>query len=184
MGKRTLWLVVVFALVAAACSAGGGDSLSAGDQELADAITQSMMEDADPDTPFGQEEAVCFGNGIVSEMGSERLTELGLSVEAVKSGTDPSDVDLIDDDIDAMAAVMTDCVDFTALFTAEFEASGVSSESISCIADGMDGDVVSAMARSIFSGQDLSEDAVTSDKVFQLILDCFSAEDLARIGGG
>jgi hypothetical protein len=184
MGKRTLLLVVVFALVAAACSASGGDSLSAEDQALADAIAQSMMDDSGDDSPFAEEDAVCFGNGIVSEMGSDRLTEVGLSVEAVESGTDPSDVDLSEGDIDSMVAVMTECIDFGAVFTAEFEASGVSSESISCLTDGMDDDLVSAMARSAFTGADLSGDDETSNQIFQLVLDCFSAEDMAKLGGG
>ncbi len=184
MGKRLLWLGVVFALVAAACSSGGSDSLSAEDQVLADAITQSMLDDTSLDTPFGEEGAVCFGNRIVSEMGSDRLTAVGLSVEAVESGTEPSDVDLSDDDIDAMVAVMTECIDFGSVFTAEFAASGVSQESISCVTDGMDDDLVGAMARSAFTGGDISGDDATSEQILELVLACFSADDLAKLGGG
>lgn len=184
VGKRILILIGVLALVAAACSSsdsGGSASLSGADKELADAITKSMVEDADPDSPFGEEEAACFGSTIVAEMGSERLAELGLDVAAVEAGTDPSDVDLTEADIDAMVTVMTTCVDFRDLVMQEFETSGVSEEGISCIRDGLSDDMMASMARGAFDSA-ATESAEASDAMFGLVMGCLSADDLQQLG--
>ncbi len=185
MGKRILVLIGVLALVAAACSSsdsGGGDSLSGVDRELADAITKSMAEDSDPDSPFGGEEvAACFGTSLVQEMGSARLSELGLDVASVEAGTDPSDVDLTEADIDVMVTVMTKCVDFRSMVMEEFETSGVSEEGISCIRDGLTDDMMSSMARGAFDTT-AAESAEASDQVFDLVMGCLSSDDLQQLG--
>lgn len=184
MGRRILILIGVLALVAAACSSsdsGGGDSLSGGDKELADAITKSMVDDADPDSPFGQEEAACFGTTIVSEMGSARLGELGLDVAAVEAGTDPSDVDLTEADIDSMVKVMTTCVDFRDLVMQEFDTSVVSEEGATCIRDGLSDDLMASMARAAFDTT-ATESAEASDEMFSLVMGCLSADDLQKLG--
>ncbi len=184
VGKRIVLLVAVVALVAAACSSadsGGGDSLSGADAELADAITQAMMEDADPTSPFGEEEAACFGTSIVSEMGSARLIELGLDIDAVESGTSPSDVDLTEADIDAMVKVMTTCVDFREVVVQEFDGIGISDEGIACIKDGMSDDLMSEMARAAFDDEAADNSAAT-DEMFGVIMGCLSTEDLQKLG--
>ncbi len=184
MGKRILILIGVLALVAAACSSSdsGGDSLSGADKELADAITKSMAADVDPGGPFGGEEtAACFGSSLVQEMGSTRLNELGLDVASIEAGTDPSDVDLTEADIDVMVTVMTKCVDFRDVVMEEFESSGVSEEGLGCIRDGLSDDMMSAMARGAFDSA-AAESAEASDQMFDLVMGCLSPDDLQQLG--
>ncbi len=184
MGKRILILIGVLALVAAACSSsdsGGSASLSGADKELADAITKSMVEDSDPDSPFGEEEAACFGTSLVQEMGTTRLDELGLDVASVEAGTDPTDVDLTEADIDAMVTVMTKCVDFKDIVMQEFETSGVSEEGITCIREGLTEDLMASMARGAFDNG-AGDNAAASDEMFGLVMGCLSADDLQQLG--
>ena len=184
VGKRILILIGVLALVAAACSSsdsGSGDSLSGADQELADAITKAMVEDGDSDSLFGQEEAACFATGLVEEMGTARLNELGLDVASIESGTDPSDVDLAETDIDAMVTVTTKCVDFRSMVMEEFVTSGISEVGISCIRDGLTDDMMSSMARGAFDSA-AAESAEASDQMFDVVMGCLSPDDLQQLG--
>ncbi len=184
MGKRILILIGVLALVAAACSSsdsGGSASLSGADKELADAITKSMAEESGPDSPFGQEEAACFGTNMVQEVGSARLNELGLDVASVEAGTNPSDVDLTEADIDSMVTVMTKCVDFKDIVMQEFETSGVSEEGINCIREGLSDDLIASMARGAFDNGAV-ENAEASDEMFSVVMGCLSPDDLQQLG--
>lgn len=183
--RRIVALVAVLAVVAAAC--GGDDSdagLSSGDQALADAITEGFLEGAGPDAPFGRQDAQCFGDRLVADMGASRLIGLGLSVEAVEEGTSPSDVDLSDADIDTMASIMTECIDFKALFVDEFKNQGISDESASCIADGLDSDFVKIMATSALRDEstDPFQDDELGETIFALITQCVSFEELQQLG--
>lgn len=177
------------AMTAAACSGadgGAGGALNAADQRLADAITWMILEDSDPDSPFGKDEATCFGDRIVGEMGSDRLIELGLDAAAVEAGTTPADVDLNDGDVDAMVDAMATCVDFRALLLEEFETGGVSDKGVACISDGLADDFLEKMARASFADADgeFGDDPSTGDEMFNLVMACLSIDDLEKLSSG
>ncbi|MEE8332134.1 MAG: hypothetical protein V3R84_10225, partial [Acidimicrobiia bacterium] len=110
---RFTTLLAVLALVAFACGdsgEGSGGGFSAGEQALSDAIRDSILEDPDPDTPFGTEEATCVGDGVVNAFGVQGLLEFGITIE----NPDPGDSfdGATDEQIDKMIDVTLDCVDF------------------------------------------------------------------------
>jgi len=184
---RRVLIVGAAMMLLAACGGddgGGGADLSGDDQVLADAIADAMIADGATET-LGAEEAACFGNGIVGEMGSARLTELGLDAAALEAGTTPSDVDLSDDEINTMADVMIECVDFTEMIVDEMLATGVSQEGAECIADGFDEALISEMAKASFSQADGESEAdeIVMAEMLSLMTDCLSAEDLGNLSG-
>ncbi len=186
VGRRLFLLAIVMALVAAACSSadsgGGSVSLDATDQKLADAIARTIQDDTDPSGAFGSEAATCFGNSIVAEIGTSRLAELGLDLDAVEAGTSPSDVELSDGDIDAMVSVMTKCIDFRSVFVQEFKDSGISDEGVTCIADGLDDNFIESMARGGLTNDSFEDDPAIADKMLSLVMGCLSVDDLQKLG--
>jgi len=181
-----LMVGAALALLVAACGSDGGGDLSADDQVLADAIAQEMLASAGPTEGIGAEEAACFGNGIVSEMGADRLAAVGLGADALAEGATPDTADLSADDIDKMSKVMVDCVDFRAVIAEQMLASGVSEDGAKCIADGFDDELIAEMAKASLedpSGGSVANEAVMA-KMFSLMGECLSAEDLGNLGGG
>jgi hypothetical protein len=142
------------------------------------------MEGAGSDAPLAAQDAQCFGDRIVSEMGASRLVSLGLSATDIGEGASPSDVELSDADVVTMASVMTECIDFKAVFVDEFKNQGISDDSATCIADGLDDDFVMAMATSAFRGdaEDPFDDAEFGETIFALITQCMSFEELQQLG--
>ncbi len=184
--RKLLTMGVALMLLVAACGGGGDAGLSEDDQVLADAIAQEMLASSAATEGVGAEEAACFGNGIVSEMGAARLAAVGLGVDALAEGASPDTADLSADDIDKMSKVMVDCIDFRAVITEQMVASGVSEDGAKCIAAGFDDELIAEMAKA--SLEDPSGSSVTSDtvmaQVFSLMGECLSAEDLGNLGGG
>jgi len=183
--KRIVALAAVLVMVAVAC--GGDDSgadLSSDDQALADAIAEGFLEGSGSDAPFGAQDAQCFGDRIVSEMGASRLVSLGLSAADIGEGASPSDVDLSDADVVTMASVMTECIDFKAAFVDEFKNQGISDDSATCLADGLDDDFVMTMAIAALrdDAADPFEDAELGEAMFALITQCMSFEELQQLG--
>lgn len=184
MTKRALvWLAAV-ALVAAACGGGGG-SLGTDEQAISDAIFGQIMADATTDNPFGEPEARCFSDGIAQDFDSAELAELGLTVESINAGTEPGDVPLSESQADKMTVLMTDCVDFRALFVDEFTQGGVSEESAGCMADGFDDEFIQSLAKAqlIGDGSDPTQDPAQAEKIFSLITDCLTFEELSNLNG-
>ena len=182
MGKKLSALAVVLVLVAAACGGSGG-GLSSGDQELADEIAAAMLDNTDAANALSEDEAQCFGDNIVSKMGSDRLKDLGLTAAAVKDGTGPTDVDLGDEDIDAMVTVMTDCVDFSQFIVKELQEIGIPDDAVSCITDELDDGFIASMARAAFTNDDPMDNPETAQGLINAVTGCLTPEQLAELGG-
>lgn len=170
-------------LVAVAC--GGGDSgLDDTEQAMADAIAAQMLDDGDTT----EAEAQCVGEGVVDEMGMDRLIEVGLDRSAVESGTGPDDVELSDEDIDSLLDPMLDCIDFAAVFT-ESMTSGddaISEESADCIAAGISDDTIRSAARAGLTGDEFDpvDDQDVLGEVFDLMAECLTSEEFRAVTGG
>jgi hypothetical protein len=89
------------------------------------------------DSPFDEEAAECFAQGVVDEIGFERMVTLG----AANSGAAPEDVfaQMSEDEIDTIAGLGLGCLDMHALFVDQFVAQGLPQEVAVCIADGVAG---------------------------------------------
>ena len=175
--RRLVVLGMAVVLLAAAC---GGDDLSGDDQEIADAIFDQMMADAEPGDPFGETEARCFADGVVSGIGADDLADIGMTAEAIRAGTEPADVDMTDEQVDVMTDLMVECIDFRSVLVDQFAEEGISDEAAECLTDGIDDDLIKAFARAEVSGDgaDPTEDPAQAEKLFSVITECLSFEDL------
>lgn len=177
-------LVIVLAMVAAACgdSGGGSDGFSSAEQALSDAIRDSILEDNDPDSPFGTEEATCVGDEAVREFGVDGLLELGITVD----NADPGDAfdGATDDQIDKVIDVTLECVDFAKAFV-DAAAGDISQESAQCLGDGLESQgLLRPLVRAGFEDAEFEfgDDPEVAEEFFTLIVDCLSAEELIDLG--
>ena len=185
--------LLAFSMVAAACGGdddGGGSDLSSGERALADAIADQLLDDPDDDLPMTRAQAQCISEGMVDDVGLDKLVEIGLSEEAVRAGTGPDDVDVPDEVVNDFVDVMMDCVDMAALMVAGMTEDGdVSEDSAKCLADGIVEDYedfLEQAARSGITGEefDVGEDARLMVGIMTLMADCFTDEEFTEIMGG
>ena len=183
--SRFTALVAVLALLAFACGdtgGGGGEGFSADEQALSDAIRDAILEDPDPDSPFGTEEATCVGDGAIKEFGLEGLLELGITVD----NADPGDAfdGATDEQVEKVVDVTLGCVDFTKAFV-DAAAGDISQESAECLGDGLeDGGLLRPLVKAGFTDEefDITDDPESAAAFFELILGCLSAEELVSLG--
>ena len=161
--------------------------LGATEQALAEAITAAILADEDDDLSVDEDQARCLGEGYIAAVGTARLIELGLTVEAIEGGSEPGDVDLTNDEAEALIDVTFECVDLAAVFVEAFAAEGIlSAESGQCLADGFDEQFLRDIARSAFDNDaaDPTDDPETAAALFELVLECLSIEELQNLGDG
>lgn len=180
---RLFALLAVLALVAAACGDSGG-GLGASEQALSDAIRDSILEDPDPESPFGTEEATCVGDGAVRAFGVDGLLELGITVD----NADPGDAfdGATDEQIDKVIDVTLECVDIAQAFV-DAAAGDISQESARCLGDGLETEgLLRPLVKAGFQGEefDITADPDAAERFFGLIVDCLSAEELISLGNG
>jgi hypothetical protein len=109
MKIRALGAVVVLALSLTACGQ---------DEEAAStAISDSIMESNDQTFEVTQEEADCVGDGMVEEIGVDKLTEYGIITEDLKADGGIDSVEMSEGDAGSAADVMSDCANIKELFT-------------------------------------------------------------------
>lgn len=184
MAKRLLIAFFGLVMVVSACGDDGDSGLSGDEQAFADAVADFLVADPDPSNPFADRtSALCFTETVVAEIGLDALVEAGLTVE----NFDDPNFELLDEDhLDAFADAALGCVDLSAVFTEPFEQAGIGSESIQCLADEME---QSGLLKTAFiagmSGDeslDPSSNPETMEQLLAIMLDCFSAEDLLKLG--
>jgi hypothetical protein len=183
---KLLAVLTALLLVAAACGGGDDSSLSDTEQALADAIALQLLDD--DDGLASVEEAQCYGEGVVSEMGVERLIEVGLDEAAVESGTSPADVELSPEEVDALLEPMIDCIDFTGVFVDGLTSGsdGVSEDSADCIADGISDDTIRSAAEAGITGEefDPASNQQMMGEIIDLMTECLTPEEFEAITSG
>lgn len=181
--KRAIALLFAMALVAVACGDDdGGATTTAGavSPVVAD-LTQEILsgDGPDSDVPFTQEQAACFAAGLVDEFGGEVMADaLQMSFEEFMAGaTSDQRLTVVDQ--------MLDCVDFSAMMTAEFGGT-ISDDSARCLGDAFVGaDAFRAALANSFdqSGTDPFDDPALLEEMLPAMLECLSAEELIQLGG-
>lgn len=137
--------------VAPETTAGGGVAGHA----LGGLVTGALTEGAGTGAPAltGNEEA-CFTSGLVEAIGEDRFAEL----DALAAGADDmADVfsQMTDPEIDALVAVIGDCVDVEALLTAEMSGQELSPEVVACVAGTVsEEETLNALVRAMIAGDD------------------------------
>jgi hypothetical protein len=135
---RTTALLTATALTFGLGACGGDDEGGAAGSPLAEALAADMLDEGEGSPVATEEEANCWANSIVDEIGEDRLEELGMTVENVG---DVEDYDFTDDEMSTMVESMFDCIDVKAAFAAEFE-EDFGAEGAECVADALDEDLV------------------------------------------
>ncbi len=147
-------------LAAAACAAmflltacGGGD-----DDKAKENIKASLLEENSSvvgETKLTEEQAECFSDGIVDEVGVDKLKEYKLLNDDLEIIEDAEPTDMSEDDAKAMAGVMTGCVDMTKLIEDQIASSDsqLTEEQKTCITDAIDEDAIEAGLAASFQGE-------------------------------
>lgn len=139
------------ATVAPETTAGGGVAGHA----LGGLVSGALTEGAGTGSPAltGNAEA-CFTSGLVEAIGEDRFAEL----DALAAGADDmADVfsQMTDPEIDALVAVIGDCIDVEALLAAEMSGQELSPEVVACVAGTVsEEETLNALVRAMIAGDD------------------------------
>jgi hypothetical protein len=146
LGMATLALM----LLLAACGGDDAAKLSGEEQALADAMATNFA--ADPSLGITPEQGTCVGNGAVTAIGMDRLTELGITADNVGDSMDTALSQLTEAEKGQIVDVLTGCIDFGATLVAQMKAGGLSDTQATCIGNGLSDDMIRAMALGGMSG--------------------------------
>ncbi len=182
-----LSLLLVLALIAAACGDDGGGR-SAAEQALVDAIAADFLADEEPDSPVGEEEANCYAGAVVDEFGVAGLMELGITAENVAS--DDPFAGATDEQIDTLIDATFACIDFGELFVqgivegAAEDGVDLSTSSAECLGNEMGSEefLRPLLADEIRGNSpEFGEDPESAAAIFEAFVECLSAEELASL---
>lgn len=147
--RATVAVVTAALLTLSAC--GGGDESEAKDN-LAKSFAQEeggALSGAD----LTEEEAGCLSDGLVDEVGVEKLQEYGILEDDLAVVETADDVKFEAGDADAFAGVVTDCVDVSQLITDQMAEQDLTAEQEECVSDALDEDAVRDLLSATFQGE-------------------------------
>ena len=161
MKIRTIGAATVLALSLAAC---GNDDAAA-----SEAISKSIMESNDESFKVTQDEADCVGDGMVEEIGVEKLTEYGIITEDLESSGGINNVEMSEGDAESAADVMSECADIKQIFT---NAMGeLPEEAKACVDENLDDEVIHEFLVAIF----MNDQEAGQQGVMTALQECMSA---------
>ena len=169
--KKTVAVLCAAMFALTAC--GGGD-----DAEAKENIKASLLEQGGnlAGTEVTEEQAGCVSDGMVDEVGVDKLQEYKLLDEEFKISEDAQPTDMEKGDAEALAAVFTGCVDMEKLFEEQFS-SGAMADQLTekqqnCLRDAVDADVIESALADTFQGKEADPTAG------------IQADLMACVGGG
>jgi hypothetical protein len=129
-----------------------------GDDEAKENIKESLLENGQDfaGTELTEEEATCLSDGMVDEIGTDQLQELGLLDEDNNVVEDAQPDDLNADDADALAGTIVDCVDVQELMAEQMGPmmEQMDEEQQECITDAFDDDTIVELISASFQGEE------------------------------
>lgn len=179
MNIRRFAAIAAASLALVACGSGDGDGTndyldgsSAGaakeaDSAFGEALTKAFMED-DSGTFTSEEQAACVAGTMISEIGEDRLIELGLGDGGLEEiGT----YGFNDEEFSTVVDAVFTCVDILGTMKAQLTQQ-FTEEQATCITDKIDIDMLKGMAMSELTGSA----AVSSDdfnaSMLKAVTDC------------
>ena len=148
----------------------GGSSAGAAkeaDSEFGQALTQAFMED-DDSTFSTEEEAACVAGTMISEIGEDRLIELGLGDGGLAAiGTYGFD----DAEFEVIVNAVFNCVDMVGTMKAQLTQQ-FTEEQATCITDKIDVDMLKGMALSELTGAASTSADEFNASMLQAVTDC------------
>lgn len=161
-------------LAAAVCAAlltltacGGGDD------EAKENLKESLIENGDiAGTELTDEEAGCLSDGMVDDIGTDKLEEIGLVDENGALVEDAQPDDLGAEDADALAATIVGCVDVQELLAEEMGPAmeQMGGEAQDCISEAFDEDTIEGLLSASFQGEEPDQGELQSK-----IMECIGA---------
>nr|MBA2465622.1 hypothetical protein [Nocardioidaceae bacterium] len=123
------------------------------DEQAADAVAESLMDEEEASLELTQEEADCVGAGFVDQLGADKLTEYGIVTEDLSASDEPVDVKMSDGDAAAAAGVMVGCADAARLMKDAVRAGAqVDPAAEACLDETVTEDSVEEFLTAVFSG--------------------------------
>jgi hypothetical protein len=187
MLKRSMAVVLALAIVAGACGDDDGGELSTAEAAVSDAIVAGMMEGGGSDNPFQDEQSArCVADGIVRDLGIDRLAEVGLTAES--DTPEAAFAAMSDDEIEGIIDVAFGCIDVEEELASQFATDGVSMDSARCLAGELN---QTGFFRSAFragmtgdSSYDPTTDPEFLSSMIEAATNCLTPEELGAIMGG
>lgn len=171
--RKTVAAVFAALLVLVALSACGQN-----DEETARAnIKEGVLEDDDVSggTPLTEEQAECFADGLVDEVGVDTLQDYGLLDDDLALVDDANPTNMSAEDARATAGVLTGCVDMVKLLREQIDDQSevdLTDEQADCIAEAIDQDAIRDALAATFQGKDDDESALTDS--MGPLMECFT----------
>lgn len=123
--------------------------------QAAEAISASMTEDTVDELTVDQEEADCVGDGMVDEIGVDKLQEYGILTEDLETNESVTDVTMEEGDADSAADVLVSCVDAQQMMADELAADdSLTQEQQECVGDVLDDEALKNMFSLMFQGKE------------------------------
>ncbi|MBU3717965.1 MAG: hypothetical protein FGM45_06630 [Actinobacteria bacterium] len=178
MNIRRFAAVAAASLALVACGGGGdgtndylgGSSAGAAkeaDSEFGQALTQAFMED-DTGTFETEEQAACVAGTMISEIGEERLIELGLGDGGLEQ---ISSYGFNDEEFSTVVDAVFTCVDIIGTMKAQLTQQ-FTEEQATCITDKIDVDMLKGMALSELTGAASTSADEFNASMLKAVTDC------------
>jgi hypothetical protein len=160
---RKMGLVMVaLTMVLAACGGGGG--LSAEEQAKADEITAELTADTSAENPFADQEAAkCFSEGLVGELGLDRINALDTG-----GGVEAGFANMTEAEQGTVADLAIGCIDFPTMMREQMTAAGLDEDTANCVAAGLNDD----LAKSLFLAQISGGDPTENEELMSVLMGC------------
>jgi hypothetical protein len=161
MKKMTVIVLATLSMLLAGC---GND-----DDQAKENIKASIQKEELAGTKVSDEDATCLSDGIVDELGTDKLKEYGLLNDDLEVEEEVSEVKMDEGDADAMADVFVGCVEAEEMLEEQFSSmtGSLSKEQQDCMKDVLDEEKVKEIMSATFQGdtagmqQSLQEDFMT-----------------------
>ncbi len=173
--KKMAAVLCAAALTLTAC--GNGD-----DDKAKENIKAAVLEEDGTELTGGtkptEEQADCISNGMVDEVGVEKLQEYDLLNADLEINEEADPTDMEQGDADALAAVFVDCIDVEKMFATQFSSGEeeLPAEAQDCIKEAIDEDAMKAGLSASFQGEE--------DEDFNAMREEMLACVMGDIGGG
>jgi len=162
MLKKMGLVMVALVMVLAACGDDGG--FSAEEQAKIDEIVGELTEDTSAANPFAAEEdASCFAEGIMGDIGLERINELDTG-----AGLEAGFADMTTAEQESIVDSALGCIDFPAYMSEQLATAGLTEDQASCVSEGLDEDLI----KTLFLAQIAGQDPTTSEELMTVVMGC------------
>ncbi len=195
--KKTVAALCAAMFALSACSGGEDDQPPQAEPQQTEQgdrakenIKASLLEQGDElaGTAVTDEQAGCVADGMVDEVGVEKLQEYKLLDEKLAIREDVGAVKMGQGDAEALAAVFVDCVDIEKVFEERFS-SGAAAEQLSeeqqqCLKDAVDSEIIEKALADTFQGKAADPTGDLQADIMSCIAGGITGGDSGGGGGG